>query len=252
VEAGEDTIELPNGLTCYLTSKPMRPMAGALAKEIFDRRCYAPPGFELRATDTVVDIGANLGLFALWAAPQAAHIISVEPAPRAIECLKLNIERNRVQNVTVVEKAVARNGGVLEMVTHPGWEGLSHTVGQPQPFFIRLLTSGVRKRNEEQDGERFSVPKVSLPRLLDDCGLSRVNYLKIDCEGGEYEILRSMGAAHWQRIDKVVMEFHDFVSSNRHRELVAILRNNGFEVEVDRNWIEYSLSKTGQIRATRR
>ena len=65
--------------------------------------------------------------------------------------------------------------------------------------------------------------------------LDTVNYLKIDCEGGEYAALRGMDVAYWARVERVVVEYHDF-GGDRHGELVKILEDNGFEVAVIRAW----------------
>jgi hypothetical protein len=63
-------VGLPNGTVCHLTSESMRPLAKYLRWEIFTRGRYARTGFELRPSDTVIDIGGNIGVFVLWAAPQ--------------------------------------------------------------------------------------------------------------------------------------------------------------------------------------
>ena len=66
----ELNVGLPNGTVCHLTSESMRPLAKYLRWEIFKRGRYARVGFELRPGDTVIDIGGNIGVFVLWAAPQ--------------------------------------------------------------------------------------------------------------------------------------------------------------------------------------
>jgi predicted O-methyltransferase YrrM len=80
----------------------MWPVAKYLRWEIFKRGHSVRAGFELRPSDTVVDIGGNIGMFVLWAAPQIpkGRIVSVEPNPVSFGCLKLNIERNGLDNVT--------------------------------------------------------------------------------------------------------------------------------------------------------
>jgi hypothetical protein len=61
---------LPNGKACYFTSTAMRTVAKYLRWETFKRGQYSHAGFELQVDDTVIDIGANIGMFALWAEPQ--------------------------------------------------------------------------------------------------------------------------------------------------------------------------------------
>jgi FkbM family methyltransferase len=248
---GVETVSLPNGLTCYFTSPIMRKTGMSVVREIFEQRRYAHDGFELRPTDVVVDVGANVGLFALWAAPQVSRVVCAEPSPGGIECLKLNVEANALSNVVIVEAAIGKDGGPLDMVTYPGWELLCHADGFQQSMFMRFLTRLGRLNPDAPGRQRFSAPQVSLARLMDDHELARVDYLKIDCEGGEYETLRNMDAAHWERIEKVSMEFHEYSDTHHHRELVSILQASGFTVEVPKKMLQYRLFNTGEIWASR-
>ena len=120
-------IELPNGTTCHLTSRAMRRTAKFLCWEIHTLQRYLHPGFELRPTDNVLDVGGNLGMFMLWAAPQVpqGRVVTVEPTPRAHTYLALNIEKNGFANVTALNTAIGRDGGRMNMVTYPGIEALS-------------------------------------------------------------------------------------------------------------------------------
>ena len=245
-------IPLSNGLTCHFASPLMRRTGENIVREIFTQRRYARPGFELRPTDVVVDIGANVGLFALWAAPQVSRVISVEPAPAAYDCLRVNVEANGLTNVTTVRAAAGRDGGTLDMVTSPGWEVLCHAEGMQQSALMRFFERALLKHYDVSGAVKFEVPQISLGRLFAEHQIDRVDYLKIDCEGGEYEILRHLDAADWARIDKVAMEFHELAEDHRHAELVSILRDNGFTVDVRKHPMRYRLYKLGEIWARRR
>jgi len=82
---------LPNGKACHFTSAAMRTVAKYLRWETFKRGQYSHAGFELQDDDTVVDIGANIGMFVLLAEPQVPRdrLICIEPNPYALECLKI-------------------------------------------------------------------------------------------------------------------------------------------------------------------
>ena len=117
------SVGLPNGLVCYLTSASMLTIAKGLRWEVFKRKTYLRPRFELRPDDTVIDIGGNIGIFLLWAAPQVpkGRLISVEPNPAALECLMLNISRNGLRNVSVVPAAAAgAPGSCSSSITRDG------------------------------------------------------------------------------------------------------------------------------------
>src|ERR1039458_2492777 len=113
-------LKLRNGTTCHLTSLGMRRAAKFLRWEIHTRQRYLHAGFELRPTDNVVDVGGNLGMFVLWAAPQVqqGRVVTIEPTPRAYSCLVLNIEKNRLANVTALRAAVGCDGGNIRSEEH--------------------------------------------------------------------------------------------------------------------------------------
>jgi FkbM family methyltransferase len=240
-------LKLPNGTTCHLTSPGMRRVAKFLRWEIHTRQRYLHPGFELRATDTVLDVGGNLGMFVLWAAPQVpqGRVVTIEPTPRAHACLKLNVEKNRLANVTVLRAAVGRDGGEIDMVTYPGIEALSHAVHIRPPILARVLAKYLGW------SERVTVPQISLGRIMDEQRLATVNYLKLDCEGGEFEILRSTTATYWRRIERIAIEYHESGRDRKRGELMDILKGHGFAVKADAGRIERHLLKSGTIWARR-
>ena len=70
-ECAETKIGLGDGLSLWLSSTQQLGAARYVVDEIFTKRRYDHPGFQIRPTDNVVDIGANMGIFTLWAARQA-------------------------------------------------------------------------------------------------------------------------------------------------------------------------------------
>ncbi len=243
-------IGLPNGRVCYLSSETMRTVAKYLRWETFKRGHYRRKGFELRVHDTVVDVGANIGMFALWTEPQIpqGRLICIEPNPPALECLSLNIRQNNLRNVTVVAAAAGGQDGTMELVCHPGWEALAHSAAVDAPWFFTKSRAGrlarwlwqraLRHTHQPAAAVPITVRQMQLGRIMDDHGIATVNFLKIDCEGSEYEILRSLEPAYWARIERVAIEYHDFGRGRRYGELMEILRNNGFEVEAVRTILE--------------
>jgi L-glutamate---[L-glutamyl-carrier protein] ligase len=251
------TIGLPNGKRCYITSDTMRTIAKYLRWETFKQGQYTKAGFELRAGDTVVDIGANIGMFALWAEPQIprGRLICIEPNPRVLECLRLNISRNGLNNVAVVPVAAGATDGTMELVCHPGWEALAYSTAVDAPWFFNKSRAGrvvrwmmqrlLRQSHQTAAQKPFAVPQMPLARIMDEHAVTTIDFLKVDCEGSEYEILRSLDAAHWARIERIVIEYHEFGRDRSHRELVRLLEDNGFEVERVRTLLTRLFGLTG-------
>jgi FkbM family methyltransferase len=244
-------IDLSDGLSLWLASPQQQAAARFVVNEIFTKDRYNHPGFKIAPTDTVVDIGANMGIFVLWAARQVPQgkVLAVEPTS-AIDTLRLNVERNHLTNVVPIQFAAGRDGETFQITTYPGFNIVNHHVGwQPKfwtKFFIKLLYG---KYQSAPVVETASVK--SLKRILDENGVDRVNYLKCDCEGGEYEIFRSLDDATFARIDKIAMEFHEYSPDQNRQELIDMLQKHGFKVQIEKSWFEYTFMKYGMLWATR-
>jgi len=247
---------LPNGRVCHLASPAMRPVAKFMRWEIFKSGQYRRRGFELRPGDVVVDIGANIGMFALWAEPQipGGQLVCIEPNPSALECLRKNVDHNALRNVTIVAAAVGNEAGTMELLCHPTWEALAHNATIDVPWFngswvgkvTRRLVERVLQNASQSEAAKLIVAKqLPLSHIMDEHGVTTIDFLKIDSEGGEYEILRGIGAAQWARIERVVIEYHEFGRGRDHRELVGILRDNGFDVEVACSFLDHLIAFAG-------
>ncbi len=246
-----EKIRLPNGLDFWLPSKQVRPAVEYLVREIFVRRRYFREQFGIRRDDTIVDIGANMGLFAMWAAPQApaGRLLAVEPS-EVLDCLVYNARANGLGNVTAVPAAVGDEGRQIELVEYPGFNLVSHPSGLGPAWITRLLIF-LRYFRVRSPTVRRTAPCRSLGALMDEHGLRAVNFLKVDCEGAEYPIFRNLAPEHWSRIERVAMEFHELRPGDRHRELVSLFEQHGFHVEIRKPLLEYYLMRFGELWAWR-
>lgn len=249
--AWSERVSLPNGLDFWLPSGRVRGAVEYLMNEIFVRRRYYREGFAIRPTDIVVDIGANMGLFALWAAPQASlgRVVAVEPS-RTLDCLVHNARWNGLDNITPVPVAIGNDGDEMELVEYPGFNIVTHPVGCGPAWITRLLIF-LRYYRYRCASVRVKVPCRSLGSLIDEYDLRRVDYLKVDCEGAEYELFRQLAPEHWDRIERIAMEFHELHPGDRHGELVSLMQEHGFHVEVRKPWFEYYLMRFGELWARR-
>ena len=243
------SIVLPNGLTLALRSEQQLGCAKFILKEIFKNQVYRRPGFELRPTDTVVDLGGNIGMFALWAAPQTARVISIEPT-HVIDCLEQSLALNGIQNVAIVRCAVSDKPGTLELLQYPGFNAVSHSASfQPARWGQRLIRLLWPKEREEP--VRVSCPCRTLDDILRTETIGRVDFLKVDCEGGEYAIFDSINDETLGRVSRIALEFHELHPSHDHRRIVNRLKSAGFEVTVERTLLDRFLLQTGMLWATR-
>jgi FkbM family methyltransferase len=159
----------------------------------------------------VVDIGAHIGTFTLYAAKMcgASHVFSFEPSPANYRILSDNVERNQLRNVTCVNQAVAGNRGLRTLrldSIDPGSNSL--VIGSSE------RSTEVECCTLEDVFQRFSLP--------------RIDYLKIDCEGAEYEILEN-ATSRLQQISRISMETHSTLD-RRPEDLHRLLSTHHFEV----------------------
>ena len=125
--------------------------------------------------DVVLDCGANVGVFTRTALNRGARlVISIEPAPATVECLRRNFEREIGEGrVIVVPKGVWDHPDVLELAE--GDDG--DTTGD----------SFVMGRDQKN---KVKVPLTTIDALAEELRLPRVDFIKMDIEGAEKQALR--------------------------------------------------------------
>lgn len=245
------TITLPNGMRLELQGAEQLGCASYVAREIFAQASYAQPGFEIGPADVVVDVGANMGLFALWAAPQASRgrVICIEPTG-VIDCLERSLPGSGLSNVEIVRCAIGREEGFLTFVEYPGFTATTHAA-EFRPATLGQLLIHLLWRSSQKRPVRTTCRCRRLEDVLAELGVERVDLLKIDCEGGEYDIVDSLSDRALGRISRIVMEFHRLHRSHDHGRLVRRLRDAGFQVRVCHPWFARFVLKTGMIWARR-
>jgi len=155
---------------------------------------------------TIVDIGANVGLFALYMkmVDPDAVIHCFEPVPSTVALLAENV------------------GGLAGVHIHP--YALTKDPGQDTIYLHGSNTGQNSLKRIEPNGQyagSTTVPCRCAAQEIDALRLGRIDVLKIDTEGCEVEILESLGD-RLEITDYVLLEFH---SEEDRRRLDGLLRN---------------------------
>lgn len=245
-------LELPNGTHLHLASNDLVKDATYIISEIFNEGVYGHPGFELNPSDTIVDIGAHVGVFAHWASPQIPQgkLICVEPTSAA-DKLEHSLAQNNLHNVTLHRLAIGQPSSSLEMFESSKTACLNRSTAFRPSALMRIMLARAEKKG------KISPPRVrtfncwSLQELLAHQQLEKVDLLKIDCEGSEYAVFANITDSDLRRFKRIMMEFHVFHPSHNWRGLVKRLKQCGFAVHVSKPWLHYLLHKTGMLWATR-
>ena len=211
---------------CFNVRSPMDVWS---IKETFLDRFYERYGGKIGEVWTIIDIGAGLGDFTVFAAHghPTSQVFAFEPFQESFDLLKQNLRLNRVENVQAFQTAVAGQTG--QMV-------LDLTSGEP----LQIQSSGAHA-SQQPAGNKCLVESVSLAEVLESHGLKQCDLLKLDCEGAEYEILFNASEAALRRIQRIIMEYHDGVTEYDHRQMQSFLESKGFEVKVYTNFVHHDL-----------
>ena len=160
--------------------------------QIFIHGCYRLWG----DCETIVDAGANVGIFSVWAGRQLprANIFALEPYPETFARLQYNLQANQFgPRVQPVQLALSARPGTREMPIEAESERRS------------LIASDREGRN----GQVVQVPSSSLGDVLERYQLKQVDLLKMDIEGSEWEVLLSTPTSVLQHIRRLQLEYHE-------------------------------------------
>ncbi len=223
-----DKVILKNGLTIQ-AELGLR----FLVREIFFKRVYNPACIPIEDNDSVVDIGANNGVFTLYAAINTQNAVhAYEPSPRNLEVLKRNIAANNLRHVTAHGCAVSDKDGVAKLFLNPtdGQQNLLSNLIFPDKIEQYKTSTDLNYLIPGPDKpETFiEVPTTTLQEIMDVNNLKQIDFLKLDCEGAEGLILQSTPEAYLRRVRKIAMEFHDHLSDVNHVQIQKLLESAGF------------------------
>jgi FkbM family methyltransferase len=196
-------------------------------KETFVDRFYELYGTSLGDGWVVVDIGGGIGDFTIFAAYRhpTNSIYAFEPYPGSFTLLSENLKLNQTLNVQVFQQAIWSNSGALSLDT---------TTGEPVQFISREIDAQAANGN-------LAVPCDSLENTLKSLGIERCDLLKIDAEGAEYTILFNTPDQTLDRIRRIVMEYHDAITTYTHADLSRFLSEKGFRVTTVENAVHPDL-----------
>lgn len=170
---------------------------------------YSLPGFvEVEDGDVVVDVGAFVGAFSLYASDLASRVVAIEPGPDTYQCLATNVSHR--DNVVTKHCAISDDPGesTLNLSNDPSDNSLIDV-------------------DSEDAGRGEVVPVRTLDDVLSHLGVEKVDFLKADAEGLEPEMVRS--------IEKTpVSKFAIDCSAERYGEdtvdeVTEILESRGYE-----------------------
>lgn len=183
----------------------------SILTDIWHRHVYDPVFLTIQPSDLVVDVGSNKGYFAIYAASKTQNMIyALEPYPAAFDYLNQNIALNKFKNITSFNLGLWDRSGSM-------------------PFYISSNSGGHSMRPKPSTIDSMTVPVLTLADFCRQNRIEKIDFLKLDCEGAEYDILLNLDREFMSKIKKIAMETHEF--GNYHPSAVReFLAKNNFQI----------------------
>ena len=186
---------------------------GHILAEVYKDRVYEPI-LGGKKDLTIIDVGGNIGLTSYYFSQFAKQVYTLEPSKEHFANLLRMIDYNKITNIKPLNVALYMENGEFE---------LGHNSNKTM-FSLHLATKDSSLPSE-------MVPAITLDKLFEQEKIEHVDFMKLDVEGSEYEILgHSSFSEVAPKIDSLLIETHAW--AGRHpNQIKESLKNRGFIVE---------------------
>lgn len=208
---GKDvTINLKNGLKFIVRAKTMD---RSVLKEVWLQNIYNQHGINVAEGDTVVDIGAHIGVFSVYAADRSktGQVYAFEPFIENYKRLDRHKSINQKTNLNIFNKGVSGIDGTQTLYLSPDNN-----------------TGGHSLHLKNESANKVAIQTLTLQKFCEEHQIDKIDFLKLDCEGAEFDILNS-NEAILDRVDKMVLECHPY-ENNTVQSMIALLEKHNFKV----------------------
>lgn len=157
----------------------------------------------------IVDIGANIGSFSIYAYGLNKHLnptlYAFEPHPDNVNLTEANFKRNGLTNYHIVQKAVAGTNGLASFDISGAFDAFKLT---------------------DKSNETIEVTTVKLSTFCGDNNIDNIHLLKMDIEGGEYDVIKNDLDFIKEKVKVMFIEYHNFDIDDGQSLLTEALKAN--------------------------
>ena len=185
--------------------------------EFFIDKCFS--GLGLVNLETVIDVGANVGLFAKYMySINAKKVILVEANPYLRDSIETLLDEDKGRSVIYMNPIYG------EKTTIPFRFSMENTTIGSNYF-------GTNHSNYSQLTNVIDCETITLDEIFKDNNYERISLLKCDIEGGEYPFFESVTDEQIKLVDRFMIEFHGNVN-NEIKPIIEKLKQNDYEYEI--------------------
>ncbi len=238
--------ELPNKMTVFNLNKTETEF---IYREIFEEKSYLQTGIILEEGSTVMDIGANIGLFSIFAKQvcnENAQIYAFEPIDPIFDVLEKNIELYGDNKVKIFKYGLADVPRTEEITYYPNVSIMSGRYADSEEdhenIKITILHEISQNENKvelsEQEidelvrerlrSETYQCQLKTISEVVKENDINKIDLLKIDVEKSELDILKGISDGDWGKIKQIVLELHNI--NGRLFEVKSLLELKGYTV----------------------
>ncbi|WP_116122449.1 amino acid adenylation domain-containing protein [Paraburkholderia sp. BL6669N2] len=226
------SVDLPCGR--FVTPSPSE--TRHLWQEIYGQRAYHPDTIRYAHGDTIVDVGANVGVFSRFALDitGGCRLIAIEPADELFQCLRSNLAA-RSSGVTLLKLGCRREDSEATTFFYfprvPAMSSFRPDSARDRSLLEELLKndpvwSEADDRHQKEQflktafaAESQPCPTRRLSTIFAESGLDHIDILKVDVQRGEEDVLAGLSETDWPKIRQCVVELQD------HKGSVAAMRS---------------------------
>lgn len=205
----EVSIQLTNNLKYKLRG---RSTDKTILKEVWLINLYNQFGVKVEEGDTVVDIGAHVGIFSTYASElsKTGKVYSFEPFIDNYNRLKLHKSLNNKSNIITTNCGIDGDTGKKVLYVHSKNSGANSL----------LKGKDIKKEIE--------IETIKLSDFCEKEKIDKIDFLKVDCEGAEYGIFEK-DESFLKIVDKIIMETHPFEGKSVFT-ILDTLKKYGFKI----------------------
>jgi FkbM family methyltransferase len=179
--------------------------------------------FTPKEGDTVIDIGAHIGRYTITSSKQVGNsgkVVAIEADPDNFELLKRNIALNNLTNVLPLNYAVFSERTRIKL----------YEQSASAKYNSLMLARAAKTKNYVE------VNADTLDSILKQNGVNQVNWIKIDVEGAEFEVLKGSTKTLSGENVSLFIEIHNIGDPSHYDNIVDFLKYHDYEITFEQRY----------------